>query len=434
MQILYARHAKLLHLVCATVLWMNASSAFAQGDAQTQNPVSPPLETLAPKTPPVETPVSPDAQITPAPNAAPAAEQPGGARSPAKLTIATWGGAYAQSQAYAIFEPYEKATGDKIEAVRYDGSLGSLEQQAARNRPEWDLVDVGSGVAAQACDSGLLEPLDASGILGGADAGTSDFIPGAIKPCAIGSVAWSAVMLYNKNSFTKRAPASLKDMFDLKAFPGKRALVKSPKYNLELALMADGVDPAEVYTTLATPDGLTRALKKLDQIKTAIVWSDKPSGPVAQVGKGDAAIGVGFNGRAFNAIVASRQPVAVIWDGQVFDIDYWAIPKGSKNANAAKEFIRFATAPERLAAQTRFLPYGPVRVSALAEVGKHSELDIDMKAYLPTEPGNFKRALRLDETWWVANEATVAVKFNAWLAGEPFDAAGGENVSQPTRN
>ncbi len=389
----------------------------------------PPVQTEAPADAPpasVQTEAPADAPPAPMQTEAPA-DTP---RRPVTLTIATWGGAYAQSQNYAIFSPYEKTSGDQIEVARYDGSLDALEKQASTGSPGWDLVDVSSAVATRGCDGGLLEALDASDLTGAADIG-ADFIPGAVKPCAIGSVAWSAVMLYNKTKFTKRVPASVKDLFDLKAFPGKRALPKGPKYNLEIALMADGVEPSDVYPALSTPEGLVRALRKLDQIKSAIVWWSDATAPVSQIGKAEAVMGIGFNGRAFHEVMTSRQPVGVIWDGQIYDMDYWAIPKGAKHINAAKDFLRFALESERLAEQARYLPYGPVRLSALTQVGNHAEIGVDMRPHLPTSPENMKRALALDEGWWSANEATASAKFDAWLAGEPYDDAAVSPTATP---
>jgi len=40
---------------------------------------------------------------------------------------------------------------------------------------------------------------------------------------------------------------------------GKRALRKGPKTTLEIALMADGVAPKDVYKTLGTNEGVERA-------------------------------------------------------------------------------------------------------------------------------------------------------------------------------
>ena len=63
------------------------------------------------------------------------------------------------------------------------------------------------------------------------------------------------------------APTSWADFFDIAKFPGKRGLRKGPKYALEFALIADGVAPTDVYTVLATPEGVDRAFAKLDTIK-----------------------------------------------------------------------------------------------------------------------------------------------------------------------
>jgi hypothetical protein len=47
---------------------------------------------------------------------------------------------------------------------------------------------------------------------------------------------------------------------------------KTAKYSLEIALLADGVPPGDVYKVLSTPSGVDRAFKKLDELKPEIVW------------------------------------------------------------------------------------------------------------------------------------------------------------------
>ena len=43
--------------------------------------------------------------------------------------------------------------------------------------------------------------------------------------------------------------------------------------------MADGVPAADVYKVLGTPEGVDRAIKKLDSIKKDIVWWDAGAQP-----------------------------------------------------------------------------------------------------------------------------------------------------------
>ena len=89
----------------------------------------------------------------------------------------------------------------------------------------------------------------------------------------------------------------------------------------------------------------------------------------------------GYSGRIFRAAVGDSKRLGMIWDGQVYDLDLWAIPKGAKNKDGAKRFIVFASDPARLAAQAQLIAYGPMRKSALALVGKHPIIDVEMKDY-----------------------------------------------------
>ena len=56
---------------------------------------------------------------------------------------------------------------------------------------------------------------------------------------------------------------SWRDFWDVQKFPGKRGMRKTAKYTLEIALLADGVPPGEVYKTLATPVGVDVLLRSL---------------------------------------------------------------------------------------------------------------------------------------------------------------------------
>ena len=340
------------------------------------------------------------------------------------IKIATWGGAYGQSQERAFFKPFTTRLGYRIQSVPYNGSYDDLKTQAGS--PDWSLVDIDGETASRACSERLLEPLDPAILQSSPDGAPAqeDFLPGAIQPCAIASVAWSALIVSDQG--LKRKPASLEDFFDTRKIAGKRMLPKQPRYTLELALMAAGVAPRDVYAVLATPEGQDRAFAKLSAIKGDILWWDKPSDVFSRMAQKEAVMALAFNGRAFMAIIGARQPLDMLWDGQIYAFDYWAIPRGAPHVEAAKEFIRFATAPGQLADQTRWLPYGPARRSAVQIVGKHAEIDLNMKPFLPTHEPNLKSALGFDGQWWAANEAVIKVRFDDWLEGrQPVAPASG---------
>ncbi|MGI9385350.1 MAG: extracellular solute-binding protein [Methyloligellaceae bacterium] len=348
------------------------------------------------------------------------------------LTIASWGGAYSQSQNIAFFQPFQRETGIKINLVTHGGKLTKLKNAATSSASGWDVVDLGFAAIENACRDGLLETMDAKDLMSDGRVGeaNADFLPGALHACGVASVAWSSVIVFDKRAFKKRSPTRAEDLFDLKRFPGKRVLSKGPRYTLELALMADGVAPEDVYKTLSTDAGVTRAFAMLDRIKDAIIWSEGSHEPLKLLKDRKAAMAVAFNGRAFNVIVGDHQPFGLVWDAQIYDLDFWAIPKGATRKAAARKFIAFAIRPDRLAEQTRWFPYGPMRKSALALIGKHAEVNVDMSPYVPTVSSNFQKALKTDGIWWSDRKAELEKHFSDWLEGKPI--SGGDAAAEPS--
>ena len=333
-----------------------------------------------------------------------------------RLSVVTWGGAYGQSQEVAYFEPFAKETGTTIATEIYDGSLAKIKEIIGGGETEVDVVDVSAATLGTLCNDGLLETIEVSS-LGAPPEGASieeDFYAGGLSSCGVASVAWSTAIAFDRQAFSKAQPTQIADLLDIKKFPGKRALPNSARYTLELALLADGVDPASVYTELATPAGSDRAFKALDKIKGETYWWDHAQEPISWLLEKEAVMAAGYSGRLFRATVGGGQRLGVIWDGQIYDIDLWAIPKNAKNKDAAKRFIGFATDPVRLAAQAQLIAYGPMRKSALALVGKHPVINVEMKNFLPTAPDNFKKALKLDDAWWSTHGAELQKRFAEW--------------------
>lgn len=333
------------------------------------------------------------------------------------LSIATWGGAYGQSQEIAFFEPFAKETGTKIVMELYDGSLEAIRRMIEADTPV-DLVDVSPATLGALCEEGMLEKIETSSLSPATEATSieEDFFAGALSECGVASMAWSMAIAFDRRAFDKNPPTGIASLLDTQAFPGKRALPDGPRYTLELALLADGVPPENVYSELATQAGVDRAFAALDRIKADVLWWNEAQEPIEWLIEKKAAMAASYSGRIFRAAVGMRQRLGIIWDGQIYDLDLWAIPKSARNKGAAKHFIVFATTPERLAAQAQLIAYGPMRKSALDLVGQHPVINVDMKNFLPTSPDNFKKALRFDDTWWSKNGDPLKKRFAAWRA------------------
>lgn len=352
---------------------------------------------------------------------APAPTAPGAASLSGKsLVVVSWGGAYTKSQVEAYHKPFTAQTGATVNSVDYSGGIAEIKAQVEAKNVTWDVVDMELADAQLACDQGLLEKIDAS-VLPPAPDGTpavQDFIPNGITPCAVTTIVFSHVVAYDDTKFDTKKPSKLADFFDLKTFPGKRGLRKtSPKISLELALRADGVPPEKVYETLSTKEGVDRAFKKLDTIKKSVVWWTPGSQPPQLLADGEVTMTTAYNGRIFDAQVGEGKPFKIIWDGQLQELDVLAIPKGTKNLQAALRFVAFATDTQRLADQAQWIAYGPARRSSLPLVSTyHSKPEIDMKVHMPNAPENSANALQIDFLWWADHQEELNQRWNAWLA------------------
>ncbi len=328
------------------------------------------------------------------------------------LTVVSWGGAYTNSQVQAYHKPWEEKTGIKINSEDYNGGLAQVKAQVESGNVTWDLVDVELSDAVRGCDEGLFETIDSS-ILPAAPDGTpamEDFVNGTITECAVGQIVWSTVYAYDSSKFPGAKPSTIADFFDTQRFPGKRGLRKNPKVNLEFALMADGVPADKVYEVLDTEEGKDRAFKKLDSVKDSVVWWEAGAQPPQLLADGEVAMTTAYNGRLFNAIVNEKKPFVIVWDGQVWDLDLWVIPKGTRNLNTALEFVAFSTDTVRNWDQSNYISYGPVRKSAQAL------LTPEMAPHMPTSPDNFKNAVQNDWQFWADNADELNERFNTWLA------------------
>ncbi len=340
------------------------------------------------------------------------------AQAAGELTVVSWGGAYTKSQVEAYQKPYMEKTGVNIKSEDYNGGIAEIKAQVEAGNVTWDIVDVELSDAIRACDEGLLEKIDASKLPAGAD-GTpaqEDFLEGTLYDCAVANIVWSTIFAYDKTKFTGDMPKTMADFFDLAKFPGKRGLRKGAKVNLEFALIADGVAAKDVYKVLETPEGVDRAFAKLDTIKKDVVWWEAGAQPPQLLADGEVLMTTAYNGRIFNAVAGEGKPFEIVWDGQVWDLDLWVIPKGAKNMEAAMDFLKFSTATEQLAKQASYISYGPARKSSAPLVGKYHDKDIDMGPQMPTAPENLKNSVQNNFEFWADNADQLNERFNAWLA------------------
>ena len=339
------------------------------------------------------------------------------------MTVVSWGGAYQQSQVNAYQKPYIAATGISITNDESSNTaVAKLRAMSEAGNITWDLVDVVASDAIRLCDEGLAREIDHDKLLKPAPDGTpasKDFGDLIVSQCFIPQIVYSTTWGYRTDvkEWHGKTPSDICDVFDLKTFPGKRAMEKRPINNMEWALLCSGVPKDKIYDVLATPEGQAKAFKKLDTIKDQVVWWSAGAETPQLLADGEVVMGSTYNGRLFNLIAVEKQPVAMLWDAQVFDIDGWIIPTGipKSHLNRVEHFVRFATDTQRLADQAQWISYGPARKSSAPLVGKSAELGIDMAPYMPTAPKNAKNTFLYNYSWWADYRDDLDAKFQAWL-------------------
>lgn len=346
---------------------------------------------------------------------------PGGSQADEGITFTSWTGPYMRSQMLGFVRPYEDETGTRVRVEHYAGGINEIRDQVESANVVWDVVDLTQADSLRACNEGLLETLENIDLPPGAD-GTpfrDDFIDGALNECGVGVITWGTAFAYSTTAFESGVPRKISDFFDTGKFPGRRAIRKDPTVIMEWALMADGVDRDDVYAALETDDGVARALDVMDSIKGGLqVWS-KGAEPARMLTGGDVVMSSIWATTGASYAAEQGANFAMSWDGRVLELDLFGIPKGSRNKQAAIEFIRYASSSESLARMAGYLPNGPTRKSSL------SLLSNRVLSQLPNNPGHGGTFILSDAEWWSQNHARLEEAFNRWLETSVQQGASG---------
>jgi putative spermidine/putrescine transport system substrate-binding protein len=275
------------------------------------------------------------------------------------FTFCSFGGALSATEKSAFMDPSSKKFGAEIANVS-PTNYAKIKAMVEAKAVEWDLVDVGGQFIFQGRDQGLLEKMDFSII----DASKLD--RAWVTDYGVFTSTGATVIAYNTKNFPDgKAPASWKDFWNVKDFPGARSLYGRFYYNYEAALMAAGVPRNQVYP--ATDDKVKLALDKLRELKPHVkVWWTAGAQPVQLLSSGEVTMASAWSGRVLD-VVKEKAPVALTYKESVAWGNAFIVPKGSPYRELAMKIINYAITDE---AQTALLPlgtYGPVLASAAAK-------------------------------------------------------------------
>ena len=338
-----------------------------------------------------------------APSAAPSAEADICTDPPkaagTTLTFASYGGAYQKAQRDGWLTPYTAATGVAFQESE-DSSNATIKSQVENNAVEWDVVDVGNDFGLDA-NAALLEPLDYTKIH------EDEILEGFAGTYRVADITYGVVLAYNTDKTAGAVPAGWADYFDTAKIPGKRGIYDYSAGGIfEIALMADGVSPADFRPGgPAYPLDLDRATAKLDTIKSDLVFWGSGAESQDLIGKGETTMSLMWNGRAYSAKNIDNKPVEIQWNQQIVTADFFVVPKGTPHKDQAMDFIAWATCAQNNAAPSNEIPYGPTN--------KNSEPAADKVADLSVSNADANSAY-FDDAWIVENAGPLEDAYQAW--------------------
>ncbi|WP_346348063.1 ABC transporter substrate-binding protein [Bradyrhizobium sp. 139] len=323
------------------------------------------------------------------------------------------GGDVGKAYIEAYVRPFQAETGIKVIAITDQISLAKFDLMVTTKSVSVDVASMNQGSALVAAGKDLLEQIDYSIYSKGELDGLFDF---AKQPFGVGMVIYSYLMVYNTEKFpaNKPRPTNWAEFWDVKTFPGIRALVSGrngAEGPWEEALLAEGVSPDKIY-----PMDIDRVFASLDRIKPHIRKWWTVGSEIQQIMQDKAADLVqSYSGRAGVAI-SRGAPMELNRNQSKLQWDYWVIPKGSPNAQNAQRFIEFTARAERQAAFARLFPEGPTNQNAF------KFLPQDLARKLPTHPDYMANAIPINMQWYsergsggLTNAERLRERWNEWV-------------------
>lgn len=316
-----------------------------------------------------------------------------------QITVADPGGAYQAAFRKAFYDPYEKATGIRvISAAREAEPTAQIRSMIATGSYTWDASILTQAARDILISQNMLEPLNLPA------SALASYLSDAHTPVWMGTDVYATVFAYRTDKYKANAPQSWKDFWDVQRFPGRRGMSKSPIDTLEQALLADGVPADKLY-----PIDMDRAFKSLERIKPHVaVWWAGGAQSAQIIESGEVDMVAIWNGRA-QAVVDGGAPVKIVWNQGLYAIEGWGILKGGPKVEAVRQFIQFCADPQRQAAYTQSLSYGPPNKAAYQYISK------ERAQVLPSSEQNLKVLAPQNAAWWTANRAKAVERFNSWL-------------------
>lgn len=316
------------------------------------------------------------------------------------LQLAVWGGGHGAMLDHAVLTPFSTLTGVKLQAIQRQNVEPGLVSEPV------DVIELELHEAIKACDNGKLS------FLPGSD--TVDFVPNALQPCAIGQYIWSTVFAFDRTAYEERdQPSLISDFFNIRHFPGRRAVRRSPRVLSEWALLSAGIPASAVYETLEQTDEAWQIIKSvLEPISHSIIWVENDEQAVELLRDGTVSFAMLGSESLIRSVVAGSDNLHPVWDGAVNQMSLLAIPSYSDNPELAWQFVRYATSVDATRRFSTVSGYSPARFSTLEQISSAYH------EYLPGNRSNLHNVIWGNSDWWHGPGKRIDLHFVNWISSQ----------------
>ena len=298
-----------------------------------------------------------------------------------EVRIAGYGGSMQEAQMKGYYESFERLSGIKVRPLP-DANPPKVKAMVDTGNVEWDLAQLSRGSIMNLQKTGdYFEKIDYSIVDDGVDK-EYRFEYG------LEMLVWAQVLAYRTDAFKGAVPDGWADFWDIKKFPGDRAMFGT----------SGGGWPEMEF-----------ALTSYTKIKKDVVkWWDTGAVPIQLLTDREVTMTTVWNGR-MAALQAAGVKAEISWNQGLSKRDAWGIPKGAKNKVNAMKFVAFSTMPIPQARIAMAIPYGSVNNDS------NKYIPAERQAVLPSSPEIKKKLVNYNYDWWIDNREAVIPKFNKWL-------------------
>lgn len=315
------------------------------------------------------------------------------------VSYASYGGAYQEGVRKAILDQLPKDHGITVVDYVLAGGIRDIRTKVRANAVDIDVAELYGGLCDLAGSEELLVPLDYSKIPNAAG------IPEHLRSKYwVGFTAYTTVLAYNKNVYGDNPPKNWADFFNVEKFPGSRAMsANSPATNMEIALMADGVEKDKIY-----PIDMDRAMANWAKLKPDITVQWASGAQATQLASSEEVDMLSIWAARIDSAIKEGAPYAYALDDAVMDVECLVIPKNSPNPEGAMRLINHMLDPKYQARLPDFISYGPMNQDAF----KLGLVSPEKAEKIVTSTENLKKQLITNMPYWAKHNEEAQTKWD----------------------